>query len=175
MSRFVMICIVFLFVVSLTHAVAGDAKDPAPARVKIVRATYAQVPPKILGIKEPIRVTQFTHQKVPVVIGLTFTDAAGTNHQFSWWLDKKKFVNAEYDRIYWLHYKGFNALGAKKFRLPVRGPEETALYGLLLRWTAAKEKAKQIAPFDKLMLTHVNKLLKKLDERFAGEKPMIQK
>ena len=104
-----------------------------------------------------------------------FADADGTNHHFSWWLDKGKFANAEYDRIDWVRYKGPGSLGEKKFRLPVRGPEEDALYGLLLRWSAAKAAAKDLSLFDKQMLQDVNKLLEKLDERFAGEQPVLQK
>ncbi|MGE5193812.1 MAG: hypothetical protein ACM3U2_15050 [Deltaproteobacteria bacterium] len=154
---------------------ADEPKDPAADRVKVVRATYEKLPPTILGIEEPIRVTQCVHQRVPVVINLIITDADGTNHHFSWWLDKGRFLNAEYDRIDWVPYKGLSSIGEKKFRLPVRGPEEDALYGVLLRWSATKETAKDISPFDRQMLEEVNRLLENLDERFAGEKPVLQK
>jgi hypothetical protein len=40
---------------------------------------------------------------------------------------------------------------------------------------AAKEKEKEITLFDKEMLKQVNILLEKLDERFAGEKPVLRK
>jgi hypothetical protein len=33
----------------------------------------------------------------------------------------------------------------------------------------------ELSPFDKLMLKEVNALLVKLDERFAAEKPVLQK
>jgi hypothetical protein len=49
------------------------------------------------------------------------------------------------------------------------------MYGLLLRWAAGKEKAKELSPYDQLMLQEVNKLLGRLDERFAGERPVLQK
>jgi hypothetical protein len=60
-------------------------------------------------------------------------------------------------------------------RLPVRGPEEVALYGVILRWSAGKEKTKDLSLFDQAMLKEVNGLLKRLDERFAGETPVAQK
>jgi hypothetical protein len=155
---------------------AEEPRDGAAERVKAVRTAYAEVPPTILQLKEPIRVTQCTEQKVPVVIGLLFADADGINHSYSWWLDKGKFQNAEFDRIYWMRYKGLAPeLGQNKYRLPVRGPEEVALYGVLLRWVAAKEKAKDLSPFDQSMLKEVKGLLEKFDERLAGEKPVGQK
>jgi hypothetical protein len=176
--RFAMPVLVLAGVSLVALAASGRAEEPKEAaadRVKIVRAAYEKLPPTILVVKEPIRVTQCSHQKVPVVIVLTFADADGTNHDFRWWLDRGKFSNAEYDRIDWFHYKGENSLGAEKFRLPVRGPEEDALYGLLLRWAVAKEKDKEITLFDREVLKNVNGLLEKLDERIAGDKPVLQK
>jgi len=154
---------------------AEDPGDPAVDRVRIVRATYAKLPPTILGVKEPIRVTQCALQTVPALYGLTFTDAEGTHHFFAWWLDRKKFQNQEYDLIDWVRYKGLSSVGGKKYRLPVRGPEEDALYGLLLRWAASQEAATGSTLFEQKMLDEVNDLLKRLDERFAGEKPVLQK
>jgi hypothetical protein len=154
---------------------AEEPKNPAADRVKVVRATYEKLPPTILNIKEPIRVEQCTLQKVPVSHNLTLVDADEVYHSFNWWLDKGKFQNAEFDRIYWLYYKGIAGEREGKFLLAVRGPEEDALYGLLLRWAAAKEKVKEITLFDQSMLKSVNALLERLDERFAGEKPVLQK
>lgn len=176
MSARFAIPVVFLAGVSLiTLSHGGRAegpKGPAADRVKVVRATYEKLPPTILGVKEPIKVTQCQDQKM--VHGLMFTDANGTNHYFMWWLDKEETAGQKYDSIVWVRYKGRLTLREKKFRLPIRGPEEDALYGLLLRW-AAKEKKKKIDPFDKETLKDVNSLLKKLDDRFAGEKPVLQK
>jgi hypothetical protein len=177
-ARFAIPIVVLAGVSLVTISPGGRAEehtDPEADRIKVVRAAYEKLPPTILGVEEPIRMTQCSHQTAPVVIILIFTDADGTNHDFRWWLDKGKFSNAEYDRIDWGHYKGLSPLGAKKFRLPVRGPEEDALYGLLLRWAAAKEEEKEITLFDKDVLKNVNILLEKLDERVAGEKPMLQK
>jgi hypothetical protein len=154
---------------------AGDPGGLTADRIKVVRATYEKVPPTILGIKEPIRVTQCADQAEPLVSALVLVDANETYHHFDWWRDKRKFRNAEYDRIYWLYYKGIRGERKGKFRLAVRGPEEHALYGLLLRWAAAKEKDRNISLFDKGMVKNVNALLKKLDGRFAAEKPVLQK
>jgi hypothetical protein len=154
---------------------AEDPGGPAADRIKAVRATYEKVPPTVLGIKEPIRVTQYSDQTEPVTSILVLVDADDTYHHFDWWRDRRKFQNAEYDRIYWLHYKGLRGERKGKFRLAVRGPEEAALYGLLLRWAAAREKEKDLPLFDQGMVKNVNGLLKKLDERFAAEKPVLQK
>ena len=153
---------------------ADDPKDTAD-RIKVVRATYEKLPPTILNIKEPIRVEQCTLQQFPVSHNLMIVDADDVHHHFDWWLDKGRFQNAEFDRIYWLYYKGIAGERKGKFRLAACGPEEDAMYGLMLRWSATKEKAKEITLFDALMLKNVNGLLEKLDERFAGEKPMLQK
>jgi hypothetical protein len=155
---------------------AEEPKDGAAAdRVKVIRAMYGQVPPTILQLKEPIRLTQCAEQRVPVVIGLLFTDAEGTNHSFSWYLDNKKVQNREFDRLYWTRYKGSDPLGENMLALPVRGPEEVALYGVLLRWASAKEKAKDLSLFEQSMLKDVNSLLTRLDDRLGGEKPVPQK
>lgn len=154
---------------------AGEPRAAAADRIQAVRATYEKVAPTLLGIKEPIRVTQCTGQAERVVSVLVLVHANDTYHHFDWWLDKRKFQNAEYDRIYWLYYKGLSGERKGKFRLAVRGPEEATLYGLLLRWAAAKQIEKDISLFDKDMLKNVNGLLKKLDERFAAEKPVLQK
>jgi hypothetical protein len=178
-TRFAMPVVVLAGASLVTLSLCGRADEPKNAaadRVKVVRATYEKLPPTILGVKEPIRVTQYSEARVPVYTALMLTDADGTNHTFTWWLDKKeKARDREYDRIFWVRYKGLSSVGEKNFRLPVRGPEEDALYGLLLRWAAAKEKEKDISPFDKTMLKGVNSLLGKLDERIAGEQPVLQK
>jgi hypothetical protein len=145
-------------------------------RIKLVRETYEKVPATILGIKEPIQVTQCSEGRIPVANVVIVADANDMIHYFTWWRDKGKFQNAEeFDRFYWQHQKGPTGKLSGKFKLAVRGPEEDALYGLLLRWTAAKGKEKDPSPFDKLMLTEINKLLGPLDDRFSAEKPVLLK
>lgn len=152
---------------------AEDPKDSAADRVKVVRATYQPVPPTILRTKEPIRVTQFSEQQLPKCIILVAVDADEKSHRFDWWLDKEKSSNREYDRIYWYPT---GTVSEGPFRLPHRGPEEAALYGLMLRWAEATEEKKgTLNLFDKSMLNSVNTLLEKLDERFAGERPALQR
>ena len=152
-----------------------EPKDTPADRIKIVRSAYEKLPPTILHIKEPIRVEQCTLQKIPTSHVLMIVDADEVHHDFNWWLDKGKFANAEFDTIYWLYHKGIAGERKGKFRLAARGPEEDALYGLLLRRVAGKEKAKELAPFDQLMLKNVNGFLEKFDARIAAEKPVLQK
>jgi hypothetical protein len=156
-----------------TCAVAQDAKDGAAERTKVVRATYRETPATALGIKEPITVTQFTEQKLPKSVILVLADADGVTHDFRWWTDTGKTQNREYDRLYWLRGTGRAQQGP--FRLAVRGPEEAALYGLLLRYTAARDKAKALGAFETLMLQGAKAFVDRLDERFGGETPTLQK
>ena len=109
---------------------ADDPKEPAADRVKVVRAAYEKVPPTVLGIKEPVRVEQCMLQKVPVSHNLMLVDADDAYHYFDWWLDRGKFQNAEFDRVYWTYHKGVAGERKGKFRLAVRGPEEDAMYGV---------------------------------------------
>jgi hypothetical protein len=39
----------------------------------------------------------------------------------------------------------------------------------------SRKAGKNLSPFDQGMVKNVNGLLKKLDERFAAEKPVLQK
>lgn len=112
------------------------------------RATYEKASPAALKLKEPVRVTQYTHQDVPTSIILVLRDAGGVTHRFDWWLDTGDFQNREFGRIDWLRYAGEDALSGDRSRLSPGGPEEVALYGVMLRWAAGKGKEKDITPFD---------------------------
>lgn len=155
---------------------AAEPSDPRADRVKVVRATYEKVPPTILGIKEPIQVKQCQKPNVPASFNLVITDTDNV-HWFNWCLEKERYANKEYDRIEWTRYKDGAPLpkDARWHRLAVRGPEEDALYGLLLRWAAAKEAAKSLSARDESLLKDVKVILGQLDDRFAGEKPLLIK
>lgn len=161
--------------VALGHgARAEEPKGAAADRIKVVRASYEKLPPTILGFKEPIQVKQCQKQNIPAAFNLVITDAESA-HNFNWWLEKERSANKEYDRIEWISYKGEpfkTPRDAKWLRLATRGPEEDALYGLLLRWAATKEKEKSLSARNEAVLKDVNVILEKFDERFAGEKPV---
>jgi hypothetical protein len=152
---------------------AEEPKDPAADRVKVVRATYEKLPPTILGIKEPIQVKQCQKQITPAAFQLIITDGDNV-HWFSWWLEKERYARREYDRIEWTRWKDGTPMpkDIKWHRLAIRGPEEDALYGLLLRWAASKENVKSLSAHDEAVLKDVKVILEKLDDRFASEKPV---
>jgi hypothetical protein len=144
--------------------------DEAADRTKLVRATFQEASPAILHAKEPIRITQCTFQDEPKVIVLTASDAANATIRFDWYLDVKT-SNREPDHFYWMHRKG---ISEGMYRLAPRGAEEAALYGLLLRYVATQEKAKELRLFDQEMLRAVKTIVGKLDERF-GEVPTLER
>jgi hypothetical protein len=155
---------------ALTTRAPAEEPKLTPERVKLVRATYRDAAPKILEIKEPIRVTQLNEQKEPRVIVLVVSDGNGATHDFRWWLDKGRTQNREFDRIY------LERVGADgPLCLGVRGAEEAALYGLLLRYTERQEKAASLGAFEKDVLKEAQTVVARLDARFGGEAPVIQK
>ena len=77
--------------------------------------------------------------------------------------------NSEYDHIYWTYWEEADQIRHGKFELKVRGAEESALYGLMLRWAAEKECQDDLSLFDKDMLNLARSLLEKLDQRVAAE------
>jgi len=70
-----------LFVLSLASPCLGDD------RTKLVRETYEKIPATILGIKEPIQVTQCSEGRIPVYNVVIVTDANDMIHYFTWWRD----------------------------------------------------------------------------------------
>ncbi len=126
----------------------GPSK-PTADRVKLVRQMYAKLPCDILGFAEPTKKI-VTIQKDSHALMIVLEDA-----------------NEKRLEIHLL--QGPTAPGSlmlRSGRLPPRGPEESAVYGLLLR-LAANPPEKTTAP----LLRPVDAMLAVLDERFAGAMP----
>jgi hypothetical protein len=149
-----------------TGRAGGEEKDDAE-RVKEVRAFYKQTPATILGFREPIKVAAIitADGKVPKYksISFQFDDADGKRHSFDWYFEVVDLGHRGDDRIYIYPPKK-----QKLHCVPVRGPEEAALYGLLLRWSPTTDIEK------KGIGKGVDQLLAKFDKRF-GEKPVPAK
>src|SRR5262249_42749695 len=119
-----------------------------------VRQMYAKLPCEILGFVEPTK---------RIVVGQT--TAMGVNLILEDAKDKKFQIH--------LIPKGMeppNCLLLTTGKLPPRGPEESAVYGLLLRLSA-----KPPEKTTKMQLQLMDTILAALDERFAGAMPIPAK
>lgn len=152
---------------------AGDTAD----RRKIVRETYAAVPPLVFQMKEPLLIYSSSRgiaPNSPESVSIHLNDADGRIHWFTWNYDKR-FPNREFDRIYWQHAESPVKPMQGPYRLAPRGPEEAALYGLLLRMEQAWEKQANPELLDRERRKWAKPLLDNLDKRFADEPPVLQK
>lgn len=133
---------------------ADEPARPDADRVRAVRQMYAKLPCDIIGFAEPAKKIVAV-QKDGRALMLGLEDANG-----------KRLT------IYMLQAPGEwkDALLLTSGRLPARGPEESAVYGLLLR-LSAKPPEKTA---DKLM-EMVDTMLTALDQRFAGATPVAGK
>jgi RNA polymerase sigma factor (sigma-70 family) len=123
--------------------------EPTAERVKAVRQMYSKLPCDILGFAEPAK-RIVAVQKDGRTLQVLLEDA-----------NDKKFV------VHLLLPPQQDALLLQTGRLPPRGPEESAVYGLLLR-LSAKPPEKTTDQ----MLQAVDTILGVLDKRFAGATPM---
>jgi hypothetical protein len=140
-----------LFVVALSSADAPPAE-----RVKKVRAMYEKLPADILEITEPAKMLKVQVFRDGGTITVTLTDA------------KDKELSVRLDRKIGTKTRDDLFLAGK--HLPHRGPEESAVYGLLLR-TVAKPPDN----IPKMDIETIEALLQVLDARFAGAMPGDEK
>jgi hypothetical protein len=146
-----------LLLVTALHSADQPAEPPklTADRVKLVRAMYEKLPGEILGFAEPSK-------KLSVLSTFSAIEklAPGGTYKIEMLDAKDKKLTIRLDRK--LQTKTRDSLfistnDGDEVRLPPRGPEESAVYGLLLRLPKA----------DKEM---VEEVLKVLDERFAGRR-----
>jgi RNA polymerase sigma factor (sigma-70 family) len=132
------------------------AAAPTADRVNLVRQMYAKLPCEILEFVEPLK-RFVAAQKDGKSIMLLLEDAK----------DKKLTIIHLFDSRL---SKTPGSLLLTTGHLPPRGPEESAVYGLLLRLAAnPPEKT------TKLQLKLLDEVLAVLDERFAGAMPIAPK
>jgi hypothetical protein len=146
----------------LVPALRGADKPTKPSRptaqrVQLVRQMYEKLPGHVLGIAEPVRLAGVGYSFSggdPRVRNVILKDANGKKLEIwlgSWW-DEGKAADS------------LNLSGDRKGRLPRRGPEESAVYGLLLRLPKEDREGEGVA-----------EILKTLDNRFAGAMPREKK
>jgi len=139
-----------------------------------VRARYVQWPADILKVKEPIQITAAGIIPDGGTLTVTLRDRDG--HELKACLDGRMGtpgVDPEPRHV----YIGAGYVGDPNGRkVLVCGPEESALYGLLLRWAAGQPRSKEIAAMDihrghaaNPILWEVHRFLKALEWRFSQE------
>lgn len=141
------------------HLVSSDdSGKKLTERVKAVRQMYAKVPPLILGISEPAAIVTGAAYYDGGTVVLEFKDAK--NRTFVFHLDRKIGSPTRETLFVTVDQQPRKAV-------VVRGAEEAALYGILLRWQAPGGLDQKIAIAVDTMLTN-------LDTRFAAEAAVKQ-
>lgn len=144
-----------------------DAESTLPTdRVQTVRKLYAQLPSQVLDIAEPVTLESGDFLFDGGTMFVILEDANGK--RFSATLDgraKGPFpAKFKYSR---LQIGNANRIGSGKPRL-LRGPEEAALYGLLIRWSRTKKlKRPDDQFFAKSNLFWADRVLVALDFQFC--------
>ena len=134
----------------------GQKKDaPLPERVQRVRQMYEKIPPVILELVDPVEVVKCTMYEDGGTIGVHLKDAKSKSAMMV--LDGK--INSP---TRWTMF----LTPEPRVRRPVllRGPEEAALYGILLRWKAGKDTEFWTGESVRALLGHI-------DARFAADVP----
>ncbi|HLW64692.1 MAG TPA: hypothetical protein VKS79_05180 [Gemmataceae bacterium] len=148
----------FILTLTVTMAIARIAcgDDPKPEladRIKAVRQMFEKVPPLVLGLAEPVEIMMGAAYEDGGTTILKFKDANAQTILFH--LDKKIGSSTRGTM--------FVQMGQRPEKpVVLRGAEEAALYGLLLRWNAP-------AQVDARISFGVEVMRSNLDERFAAE------
>ena len=140
---------------------------PSADRVQAVRKTYAQVPATILDVAEPITLgySDMLFDGGPTMF-VNFEDANGKGFCATLSRPTKDPFPEKY-RDSPLQIGQANKIASGK-PLLLRGPEEAALYGLLIRWSKTKTLTRPDEPhFPKRNLYWADHVLVALDFRFG--------
>jgi hypothetical protein len=145
-------------------ACPGNAWPQGPAappqeRVNLVRQMYEKVPPLIFEVAEPVQLVKATMYEDGGTIVVQLKDAKGK--ELAVILDRK--IGSSTRESMFVSY-----VPNSKEPVLLRGPEEAALYGILLRWRATKDS-------ENWTRVSANAMLEHLDRRFAAVVPAKQK
>jgi len=167
--------LVFCLLLCLVRSPFADAQDPGPERIQAVRKTYRAVPPGILGVKEPIKVLWSDVLFDGGTIFLKAEDAEGRIFHATLKSDVSYnkldpeneadlVQNYQTQTIQFDFSKNVNS-GAY---YSIRGPEEAAIYGLLIRWSEKPNYEPVDEKLQKYQKHWTELFLKAMDHRFAG-------
>lgn len=161
----------FLPVVVSTLAVLPLGAEEAKSSPAETRARHRKQSPAVLKIIEPVRVKEVYYYKDGGTIGILLTDAKGIDHPFC--LDGRSESGRSTNHLF-LGAVYPTRPGARK--VPLQGPEESALYGVLLRW--ADQHPHRKALYDEAFdlnrkefgnLWEIRAFFLRLDRRFTGK------
>jgi hypothetical protein len=151
MRRF-LLTVVGSLMMALALPAADKSPEPTAERIALVRRMYEKLPADVFGVVEPVNLAgvgfSYSDGKIRVR-NVVLKDAKGKELEIwlgSWWDE----VRAD----------SLTLSGNKKARLHQRGPEESAVYGMLLRLPKEEREGAAVA-----------KILEILDSRFAGAMP----
>lgn len=131
---------------SLVPAVVGQEARPSPDRALLVRQMFEKVPPLILAVAEPIEILKANVVEDGGTTTIALRDARGKSLSFR--LDRRRGSPTREEM--------FLAEGAAaEAKVTIRGPEEAALFGLLLRWKAGPRVAPETLDGVRAMLNHL--------------------
>lgn len=150
---------------------AAEAKKDAAEET---RAKYAKQPADALRVVEPVKVKDVFYWKDGGSIGIVLTDAKGEEHAFC--LDGRlsEDPKGKGTRNLFVGATHPTRPGAKM--VAPRGPEESALYGVMLRWVA--KHPQRAAFYDENVeldrkavgkLWETRAFFRRLDARFVGQ------
>ena len=153
-----MCCIVVL---DGSHSTANEAIHEE--RVRIVRKTYSVVPPFVLELKQPVDVVEATMYFDGGTLGVILEDADGKRLSAS--LPPRVSKHPTLARYVESHlYTGdthWSKPGTSK--IVIRGPEESAIYGILIRWNDRNADDDQKA----VWYDYFQRFLSSLDIRYS--------
>src|SRR5437016_1017764 len=153
---------------------ADEAKKETAAET---RARYAKQSAEVLKIAEPVEVSKVYYWKDGGSIGIELTDAKKAKHLFCLdgrMLPSKDRPNDKEVGTRNLFIGATYPTGKEAKKVELRGPEESALYGVMLRW--ANKHPKRATLFDASIdlnrkedgnLWEIRAFLLKLDARFT--------
>jgi hypothetical protein len=127
-----------LFLAAWVVAQEPAPNDKQPERLQQIRRMYEKLPCEILKITEPVEVTEAHAYRDGGTIGLVLTDASKTQHEFC--LDGRSFDEAQAREPKYVYLGATHATHKGARRVQIRGPEEAAIYGVLLRWAQKHPK-----------------------------------
>jgi hypothetical protein len=174
-GRFITSSLLALLVAGLLSARDAGAQDtparPSAARIDSIRASYAAFPATILRVHEPIQVLWSDIYLDGGTQGLRFSDA--TSRIIKCCLDQRIHDPLD-DPSPHLMYFGVEYPDPAHGVL-IRGPEESALYGLLIRYvqahaqwdSAIDARSVLLAGSEGARFPLVRRLLSSLDRRFS--------
>lgn len=146
-ALFAILCVGAALSIACQVCDAQDAKRKSDwdKRVEAVRRVYAAASPEILGFVEPIQIKMFTMYFDGGTLEVTMVDKQAKELRFKLRPYAKGLTEKIQEYEYFKYLQGSFSIhsqdgdGESWQTYPVRSPEESAVYGLLIRWEESRE------------------------------------